>query len=292
MSGRARFFVTLLGTVPLALIGALIHKYVWSAEVLGYPVATGILVVVYACVTPVWIGRGGASRPSPPVEVTRRGLMTMGGVIGVGFALVLIAGVFLALRIGGLVNDNQQAIVRIHRIERPTQDQTIAAVLRALSSIRSCARSPACRKRNPGVTRVARAIPRGNIPRRVRTARRRRTSSRSSRGGTTSAGGGTTSAPAPSPRPPTQTGRVPQPTVRPTPAPAPAPSRPAPSPAPAPVPSPAPTPSAPPAQQPTVSVPLPPTPVTPPPPVNIPLPVPGLPGVCTPVVGVNCPKAP
>lgn len=170
-----------------------------------------------------------------------------------------------------------------------TREGTTAAVLRALRALRSCARDPVCRRRNPGVVRANRAI--SNIP----TPPPDTSGSGSSSGGGSSGSGGGNSGsgttPAPR-RPPASPGpsrpSTPQPTTRPT------PSRPAPAPSPPPAsappaataPRPAP-PSVPQATTPPVG-PVPPvtTPTVPPvvPPVTVPVPI----QVCTPVIQVNC----
>lgn len=186
------------------------------------------------------------------------------------------------------IRELQNTDRRLRRIEQPTQQQLTQAALDALRAIRSCARSATCRRQNPGVTSVARSIPRGEIPRR---APRQRSSN--SGGGTSPNTGATTGGSVQRPAVPSPPSRTPQPTVRP-PTTQPTRSTPANPPASTPVRPPAatqpsvPTPK-PPVQVPTITTPpvtVPPVTVPPitVPPVTAPVPV----RICTPVITVNC----
>lgn len=232
-----------------------------------------------------------------PIRVTR-GMVVGGGLlVGIAMAVVLVVVALIAVRINDLQQDeiranrkanreNALAIARIRRLERPpTREQLTQAALDALRAIRLCARSAECRRRNPGVTQIARSIPRGEIPRRAPRTRRRPGGDSSRGGGGGSTGPGSSPSPPPSSPGPSQTGSTPQPTVRPRQPPA---RRPADRPQTAPD-----APSAPgPTPRPGVTTPpvtVPPTPATPPitvPPITTP-PIP-VPPLCTPVIQVNC----
>lgn len=235
-----------------------------------------------------------------PIQVTRGGILIAASAVAVALSAVVAAVVILVI---GL-NSNQREVQRVTRInrqaigelqqqndrlgklERPTQEQLTNAALRALRAIRSCARSPSCRRRNPGVRQIARSIPRGEIPRRVRTRRP------PSGSGPSSTRGPVPSSPNRSgsskPAGPTSTGRRPQPTTRPSQPPASRPANPPSAPS-QPQNPPAPPQTSPP-RPPVVSVP----PVTVPPITVPPITSPpvALPGVCVPAPGVVCPKAP